>query len=245
MNQPLIILILCGDTNRAKAYLTKLTEMKDVTFKGLIYGVRDLEVPQEKTILEEHTKAYFIENKLTIPNLDESIVTGFKKRNWEHEIITERNVNSIEVIEKINSFNADIVVFAGYGGQLLGKDHFIKGTKYLHCHPGWLPKERGSTTLYYSLLNDYELSVTAFYMTAEIDQGSMVLRKSFPIPSNLVNIDIWIDNGLRADCLFDSLQAIINSEPEFVAEVDEENMEYYVIHPLLKHISLLSLELKK
>ena len=116
----------------------------------------------------------------------------------------------------------------------------MTGTKYLHMHPGILPFERGSTTLYYSILNNRNLGVTAFYMTEKIDEGVNVLSKEYRAPSKGVNIDVWLDNIIRADCFSKALMAILQCKKNKASEGDSN--EYYVIHPVLKHIALLSLK---
>ncbi len=79
-------------------------------------------------------------------------------------------------------------------------------------------------------------------MTEKIDEGNMILRKSYPSPKFLINIDVWGDNTLRADTLLKSLETLSDNYTGFSKTEDEEDQEYYVIHPLLKHISLLSLK---
>ena len=38
-------------------------------------------------------------------------------------------VNGEEIITKIKNIDCDYVVFAGYGGQILSKEHFFKGKR--------------------------------------------------------------------------------------------------------------------
>lgn len=242
MNQPLSILLLCGDTSRARAYASKLQSLFGVKITGLIYGVDTNVSPKEPITPNDNTAKYLNDLAVQIPNLNRNIIDAFIENDWEYIVEQARDVNSEVIISKINSLEADIVIFAGYGGQLLSKEHFANNRQYLHCHPGWLPLERGSTTLYYSILNDRDLSVTAFFMTAEIDKGKMVIRNNYPQPKTLVNIDTWVDNCLRADCLFQALEKIISGFEGFSKTKEEKEEEFYVIHPLLKHIALLSLK---
>jgi hypothetical protein len=69
----------------------------------------------------------------------------------------------------------------------------------------------------------------------------MILRESYSKPNKLVNIDVWLDNALRADTLSKSIKLLENNYTGFSRDINEEDEEYYVIHPLLKHIALLSL----
>ena len=90
-------------------------------------------------------------------------------------------------------------------------------------HPGKLPLERGSTTLYYSILNQRNCSVTAFFMTEKIDNGQTICIYEYPVPAKNVDIDRWGDHVLRADCFIKAL-AVLNGdeEPYSVKETESE-----------------------
>lgn len=237
------LLLLCGDTNRARSYAFILKKHKKCNVTGLLYGIEKATNINKKALnIDIDTNEYLKSIEVAVPELNKDIESTFIDNQWKYSLVEERNVNHEEIIEKVKSVDCDFVVFAGYGGQILAKEHFLQGKKYVHCHPGWLPLERGSTTLYYSLLNNRDLSVTSFFMSKKIDEGNMILRETYRSPKKLVNIDIWIDNALRADTLSKSIELLENNDIGFSRNTDEEDQEYYVIHPLLKHISLLSLD---
>ena len=168
-------LLLCGNTNRAKAYLTSLKDFKEVEISVLLFGSEeDIQKLANLPSPDQNTKMYLESNHIQLPNFNSSITDIIDQTGFENSVILERDVNSKVILDGIASSDADYVIFAGYGGQILSADHFTSEKKYIHCHPGWLPHERGSTTLYYSILQDRELSVTAFYMTAKIDDGEMI-----------------------------------------------------------------------
>jgi methionyl-tRNA formyltransferase len=236
------ILLLCGDNNRAKSYASILKKSSKYSVTGLLYGItKDVNKLTSKIIIDTDTKDYLDSINVNVPSLDKDIESLFIDNNWQYIITKEREVNSEEIRTKIKNIDCDYVVFAGYGGQILSKEHFLQGKKYIHCHPGWLPLERGSTTLYYSLLNERDLSVTSFFMTEKIDEGNMLLRESYKAPKKLINIDVWVDNALRADTLFKSIELLSEKFIGFSRKEEEEDQEYYVIHPLLKHIAILGL----
>ena len=239
------LLLLCGDTNRAKSYASVLNKNTACNIEGLLYGIKKDAQIKPNINIDAHTKEYLNSIDVEIPTLNKGIESIFKDNKWEYSTLEERNVNHEKIINKVKYINCDYIIFAGYGGQILSKKHFLEGKKYVHCHPGWLPLERGSTTLYYSLLNNRNLSVTSFFMTEKIDEGNMILRESYVSPIHLVNIDLWVDNALRADTLLKSVKLLNNNYQGFLREKREEDQEYYVIHPLLKHISLLSLSTAK
>ncbi len=240
MKRKLKILLLAGNTSRAKSYaqiLAKNTSQNEV--QGLFFGHAEKEyaVPT----LDEHTLDFLEKNGLFVPDLSESLDHTFQKREWSFTHIHTADANGEEVLSMIASTQCDIVVFAGYGGQILKEPHFYLGKKYLHMHPGELPIERGSTTIYYSILNKRQCSVTAFYMTEKIDAGEDVLCQTYPLPKRGVNIDAWFDNIIRADCLERTIE-IIGNQNDVLQKTNARSEEYYVIHPVLKHVALLSLK---
>lgn len=238
------ILLLCGNTNRAKSYIHVLQKLSGIEVKGLLYGVSGNSSASSGTKVEpNHATSEYLSNlNIDVPDFNIPIEESLQKAQIEFNVYEERDVNSQLILSAIGKYDVDYVVFAGYGGQILSEDHFKGSKRYIHCHPGWLPQERGSTTIYYSILMDRNPSVTVFFMSAEIDKGQMILRKSFQMPDSMVDIDFYVDNLYRSESLFEGLIALIQEKDRIVASNDEEDQEYYVIHPLLKHISLMSLD---
>ena len=78
-------------------------------------------------------------------------------------------------------------------------------------------------------------------MTENIDDGKIVLSEQYERPLRGVNIDIWLDNVLRANCFEKALKILIQGKIELT---EDNSNEYYVIHPVLKHIALLCLSEK-
>ena len=226
---------------RARAYAQQLAFLNKSEFEvvGLFFGFdfRQCEAP----VLNNETKSYFEGENLFIPNLSDSLQITFKENNWHYIEVNNVNVNSDDVLIELKRFDSDIIVFAGYGGQILWSGHFITGRKYLHMHPGSLPEEKGSTTIYYSILNKKKCSVTAFCMTEKIDDGENILCEEYPVPFKGVDIDRWFDNIIRADCFKKAILLIKSGKPT-KEKPTISSEEYYVIHPVLKHVALLSLK---
>lgn len=237
--------MLCGNTNRAKSYASALKTLSDYEIEGLVYGVDRGSLDKSDCVtIDDNSARYLGQMNVYIPKLGKHIIELFEEYNWDYRVVKEHNVNSSTVLSEIARRSYDYIIFAGYGGQILSSEHFSFDRQYIHCHPGWLPEERGSTTLYYSLLNNRKFSVTSFFMTAKIDDGKMLLRNSYVVPNFDIDIDIWIDNSLRADTLVKTLRILDESVTGFSKKSFEIDSEYYVIHPLLKHIALLSLSEK-
>lgn len=232
------ILLLAGNTLRSKAYAQQLSRIKDIEVIGLLYGFNTR--ISNNAFLNIETETFFKNNDIFIPDFSETIETTFEKNNWKYKLINVEDVNAIEILSEIENIDKDLVIFSGYGGQILKNSHFISKTPYLHMHPGFLPLERGSTTIYYSILNKRKCTVTAFFMTADLDKGINILKKQYNIPTKLVCIDKYYDNCVRADCMNSAIE-ILKNKLNFTDSLDTEliDEEYYVIHPILKHIAIL------
>lgn len=233
------VLLLAGNTLRSRSYCQTLEKIPNIEVCGILYGFGK-RTCQELDI-DNATYEYLYTNQIKIPDFRQPVESVFYRNDWKYSVVENDDVNAQEVLFEIARHSPDIVVFSGYGGQILSKEHFKTHIRYLHMHPGWLPDERGSTTIYYSILNKKNISVTAFYMTAEIDAGEDVVKKQYPIPNGIVNIDQWIDNCVRADCMASAFESILKNDLT-PTNNSANNTEYYIIHPLLKHIALLSLD---
>ncbi len=233
------VLLLAGNTFRARGYSQILSKRKDINLVGLFYGfeVENIQPPK----LNSTTVAFFKKNKLSLSNLEKSAILTFQQNNIDYINTPTKDVNSKEVLNLIKQQDVDYIIYAGYGGQILSKDHFDNKTKYLHAHPGLIPEERGSTTIYYSILNRNQCGVSVFFMNDKIDAGKVVHRKNYNSPSKGVDIDIWYDNIIRADCLNESLDILLEDNYKAKEQVGEHE-DYFIIHPLLKHMAILSLK---
>ena len=81
-------------------------------------------------------------------------------------------------------------------------------------------------------------------MEPTIDTGSILARKKYPLPPADIDIDNLYDTAIRADLLVDVLLGWYNNRT-FVSikqQTNNSTNNYFVIHPLLKHLALLSLD---
>lgn len=234
------ILMLAGNTLRSNFY-SQYLNASSYKVEGLFYGFH--EKKYESPQLNYETKNFFIKNNLMVPNLEKTILEVFDNNKWGYQHIKENDVNSLKIINKIKSAAPDLVIFSGYGGQILKKEHFELNIPYLHNHPGDIPSERGSTTIYYSILNRKACTVTSFFMNERIDAGNIITKDHYVAPTRNVNIDQFYDNIIRSSCLINALNAITNKEAVSPFPPKDSSLEYYVVHPILKNISILSLKL--
>lgn len=107
-------------------------------------------------------------------------------------------------------------------------------------HSGDLPAYRGSTTLYYSWLLEGKCSVSAIAMSGRIDGGGILLKRDFPLPPPDLDPDYY-DCMIRAETLGSVLDQIRAGEDLRPSDNSvAAGRDFYVIHPLLKHIARLS-----
>ena len=66
---------------------------------------------------------------------------------------------------------------------------------------------------------------------------------SWSLQCYAINIDQYYDNIIRANCLIEALGSIIKKKNVYPFPANENSLEYYIIHPLLKNISILSLKI--
>ena len=116
-------------------------------------------------------------------------------------------------------------------------------TRFIHAHAGWLPEYRGSTTIYYSLIDRNDCAVSVIELKPKIDTGDILARKRYSAPIPGIDIDYIYDNQIRADLLSETLRSYWENK-EFdmiISQNEEKSTTYYVIHPLLKHLAILSI----
>ncbi len=158
------------------------------------------------------------------------------------DIVEVGSVNAPEVVALLGTYSPDLVVFSGFGGELVHDDVLSAAGPLLHMHAGLLPQYRGSTTIYYSYLQEGNMGVSAIYLSNEIDAGQIIARKTFPAPPRGANVDYYYDSVIRSDLLV-SVLSTYEGAGVFAAYVCDDassgdERTYYIIHPLLKHIAL-------
>ena len=163
-----------------------------------------------------------------------------KDKGIQYDIVLNRDINSDEVITKIANRVEKVFIFSGFGGVLLKEKILDSGKKFLHIHGGYLPDYKGSTTNYYSLINDNEIGASAIFLTKEIDCGPILLRKKFSPPKDRKEIDHSTDSEARAEVLIECLQNYVHSGSwEYELENNLGGETFYIIHPVLKHLAIL------
>ena len=218
------IAMVAADTTRSKYYINQLIENNLLPTYVLVLINSDSEMLPGQ---EENE----IENEL---------VQLLVEVNIKHDIASTHDINSSEVISIIQNRPELVFIFSGFGGSLLRNDILSIGKSFLHIHGGYLPDYKGSTTNYYSLINENNMGASSIFLTKEIDCGPVILRRKFEAPSNRENIDHMHDSDARSKVLIETLKQYEDLGVwSFEFENNQGGETYYIIHPVLKHLAIL------
>jgi len=170
----------------------------------------------------------------------DQLLNLLKEANIRFEISPNNDINSAEVVALINKRVEPVFIFSGFGGVLLRDGVLATGKNFLHVHGGYLPDYKGSTTNYFSLIDENTIGASSIFLTKDIDCGPVLLRKKFPPPDERVAIDHIYDSQARAKVLIETLQNYVaDGKFSFELQSNVGGETFYVIHPVLKHIAIL------
>jgi methionyl-tRNA formyltransferase len=205
--------------------------------EGLFYGSQ---MPARKQSKNEGTTI----GGIWIPDMSTSVAEVFERNAWPFKWLNAEGINSSESIDALRDSGATLAIFAGKGGEIVSSRTLAQGVPLLHMHPGRLPEQRGSTTIYYSILEGKECAVSAIIMDKEIDAGPLLAIKTYAIPGPDIDVDVEFDCAIRADTMIKVIQYLRENGELPSAQISNESAGrlYYVVHPLLKHLALLSLK---
>lgn len=227
------VLFLCGDTTRTKAYLQAMMKAGCLPNRCLIM------TDDSAAMMEERDKAgnpkdgpYF--------DADASLLHLLETAGVEYGFLHGKDVNSGAVAEALRASSESYVIYSGYGGYILKPHLFRMGKQFLHVHAGILPRYRGSTTAYYSILQEGYIGATAIFLEEKLDAGAILCAEKFPLPPADVDIDYIYEPYVRSQVLVKALKQHLETGSFSAQPQPQEEAEtYYIIHPVLKHLALL------
>ena len=137
------------------------------------------------------------ENITNFFNFDKNFIKNmYKKINFENisskiTYVYIQDINS-DNLKKLIDGNKKTYLYTG--GGILKKSILNTQNKFLHIHPGFLPKIRGADGVLWSLLKSNSLGVSSFYLNNKIDQGNILSRENLAITKLTLNSDKNISN---------------------------------------------------
>lgn len=230
------VVLLAGFSSRALVYFQLMQESGMLPFHVILFGIKDSYVAGKEVRI---IKRIVDDPRI---NLSRSLMDECKSSGCPYTYITQNSVNCPEILDVLTRLKPSLVIYAGYGSQIVGKT-LLAVAPFLHVHAGWLPEEKGSTTLYYSILKNRYCSASAILLSSDLDGGPILARERYFIPGPEIEIDHYYDSYIRADLLIRVLQdySVSGKLPDPIDPTEKETM-YYVIHPILKHIAIMSLD---
>lgn len=241
------IAMVAGDTSRSRAYLQALARNKLLpNYVLLLDNSSNVPLPGQ---LDNYQA--ILENKHVLDSDDCWSESHFDSTQPIHILLdelgifyeksTSKDINDPAVVEIISRRAEAVFIYSGFGGTLLRKHILSTGKQFLHVHGGYLPDYKGSTTNYYSILLEDTVGASAIFLNEEIDSGPVLLRRKFPSPKNKKAIDHIYDSGARAKVLIETLKSYLKyGSWKFELSSNAGGEIYYIIHPVLKHIAILS-----
>ncbi len=123
-----------------------------------------------------------ISNKADAYGLTRAANEAIDNHVLSHKAFDSREQYDQALIEKIDSYHADLVVLAGFMRILTPAfvQHF--SGKLLNIHPSLLPKYQGLNTHQRAIdAGDTEHGVSVHFVTEELDGGPVILQAKVPI----------------------------------------------------------------
>ncbi len=235
--------LLLAPTVRSSIYLQHLLRNNLIPATAIVLGDTAAENSHKpgQLSLEKITKLKTKDNSLSDFDLSVSIHEILNDNDIAYHVCAAQDVNHNSVIARIENCEPNYFIYSGYGGVILKENILSCGKKFIHSHTGAMPKYRGSTTIYYSILKEDRCFVTVFLMSRGIDKGPVLLIKSYPKPVDGESIDYLYDPFIRADSIVKVIKQYVEvNEFKQIKQSDDEGEMYFIIHPVLKHIAILS-----
>jgi methionyl-tRNA formyltransferase len=227
--------LIGGNTARTKAYLQVLLSNNLEINKCYIMSCNIDSMEKESKQYQKNES-----NEETYFSVNEPLLYTLRKYNLPYEIIASEDINSKIVMDKIKQIEENYLIYSGFGGQILKAPLFETGKKFIHVHAGILPQYRGSTTVYYSMINEKKCGASAIFLNEKIDEGDVIACEEFPIPLDGTNIDYIYEPWTRAKVLQRALEDYVNNGSfKTTKQTGGNENTYYIIHPVLKHIALM------
>lgn len=162
----------------------------------IFMGTPDFAVPCLEKLINEKHNILAVYTQIDKPVGRKQILTPppVKTCALEHNIpVNQPTTLKDEIeLEKIKSYNADIIIVVAYG-KILPKT-VLESAKYgcVNVHASLLPKYRGAAPIQWAVLNgDKETGVTIMQMDEGLDTGDMLLVEKTEIGENETSEELF------------------------------------------------------
>lgn len=229
--------LLASDTARTKAYLQAMIREDMLPGICIVYSdnIKEMQLKEEQYQESNHNEKYF--------NIAEPILHSLHRAEIPYLLIDSKDINSEQILDVLKGLKQEYLIYSGYGGYILKSHLFQINKKYIHVHAGILPQYRGSTTVYYSFLQEKVFGATAIFLSEGIDEGEIITQETFSVPTEPVDIDYIYEPYMRSKVLIKVMKQYSETGKLTCKEQKCDGAEtYFIIHPILKHLALLGIE---
>lgn len=140
------------------------------------------------------------------------------------EVLQPAKVREGEFIEKLKTYNADLIAVTAFG-QILPEE-ILNMPKYgcINVHGSLLPKYRGAAPLQWSVINgEKETGVTTMYMAKGMDTGDMLLKQSIAIsPQDTYGSIHDKLSVIGANILLETIEGLQNGTLQRIPQKEQE-----------------------
>ncbi len=217
--------MIAADTSRSLIYFEELIKYKLIpNYVLLMLNDEQNPLPGKK-------------NRKSLDQIKKILVSA----DVSFDVSFNSDINSQEIVDTLSSRHESTFIYSGFGGVLVKSNILSLGKEFLHIHGGYLPDYKGSTTNYFSLIEENMMGASSIFLTKEIDCGPVLIRRKYSAPVDRSEIDHTHDSKLRAKVLIETLQKYIKKGSfDFELESNVGGDTYYIIHPVLKHLAIMS-----
>ena len=219
------LILLFQDGCRARAYIQEL-QMQAITPSAAI--ILDTgKTPAHLTVQEQDHLEFF---NPTIP-----IEDTIQELDIPYEKVVAKGFNDKNLIHALSKRSEKYALFCGAG--IIKGPTLRAGPKLIHAHPGALPDARGSTTIFYNILEGKSPTVTTFFMEEGLDAGDSIHSAKYNLPKKGMEIGTIYDGIIRARTISSMLQAYQKDRSFFETKQSGQEKQYFVIHPALEALT--------
>lgn len=188
---------------------------------------------------------YLIANKIYPKKI---YIYGNKKLKKLINLSNKLNSNIIEVdtindkiFQKyLSEDSLKIFIYSGYPGEIIKNEKLLKKKIIIHCHPGDLPKFRGSTTVFYSILFKNSVTYTVFRLSKKLDDGHVYYSNKIKLNKNfLSNLNI---KDYKNRIMFISKVISKKLRIKKKKKSKKKYLPYYVAHPIIRSLAFRKLK---
>jgi methionyl-tRNA formyltransferase len=236
------VVFLAADTERSNAYAQAMAQNKLKVAHTILFG--DGQITSKPVSGWLDASSSYEQCGVWLPDLAQPVAKSLEDISVDMEKVDAKDINDQSVINAVMQAlgtQIKLVIYSGFGGQIVGCEHLSLDVPYIHAHSGWLPEYRGSTTIYYSLVNNTRCGVSVIQLASGLDRGKIVSRKWYPAPPPNIDIDFIYDSAIRADLIAETLKRWGNGKDVFAEAIqnpEAQGADYFVIHPVLKHLAV-------